>query len=287
MSGWTAKSSRCREATQPTSTMRRVPSEPRSSWTTRSTAALTWSCSASNGTSTSLIDASVSSRISASTVRVGVHGGQRALVAGVHGLEHVERLAAADLADDDAVGAHAQRVADQVADGDLAVALDVRRAGLQPDHVVLRQGQLGGVLDGDDALAPGMNADSALSIVVLPDAVPPETMMLSRARTQAASSSAVGSSRLPRSSSSSRPYALGNSRIVTVGPLSASGGRTTLTRAPRGIRSSGGSRASTIGLDSSTRRLTVETMRSIVCSSCSSVANAAGDPLARWPNRST
>ena len=87
--------------------------------------------------------------------RVGVHGGQRAVVAGVHRLEHVQRLAAADLADDDAVGAHAQRVAHQVADGDLAPALDVGRAALQPDDVRLVELQLGGVLDGDDALVVG------------------------------------------------------------------------------------------------------------------------------------
>ena len=42
---------------------------------------------------------------------VGVDGGDRAVVAGVHGLEHVEGLAGTALADDDAVGAHAQAVA--------------------------------------------------------------------------------------------------------------------------------------------------------------------------------
>ena len=83
---------------------------------------------------------------------VGVHGGQRAVVAGVHGLQHVQALAAAALADHDAVGAHAQRVAHQIADGDLALALDVGRPGLQPHHVVLLELQLGRVLDGDDAL---------------------------------------------------------------------------------------------------------------------------------------
>ena len=50
----------------------------------------------------------------------------------------------------------------------------------------------------------------------------------------------------------------GKRRIVIVGPFSASGGMITLTRSPVGRR------ASTIGLDSSTRRLTRETMRSIV-----------------------
>ena len=83
---------------------------------------------------------------------VGVQGRDRAVVAGVHGLEHVERGGVTDLADDDAVGAHAQRVLDEVADGDRALALDVGRAGLEAQHVVLVQPELGGVLDGDDPL---------------------------------------------------------------------------------------------------------------------------------------
>ena len=40
---------------------------------------------------------------------VGVDGGHRTVVAGVERLEHVERLARAHLADDEAVGTHAQR----------------------------------------------------------------------------------------------------------------------------------------------------------------------------------
>ena len=77
---------------------------------------------------------------------------ERAVVARVHGLEHVERLGAAALADDDAVGPHAQAVPDEVADRDLALALDVRRARLQRDHVLLAELELGRVLDRDDAL---------------------------------------------------------------------------------------------------------------------------------------
>src|SRR5205823_1418951 len=53
------------------------------------------------------------------TGAVAVHRGHRALVTGVHGLEHVESLGAADLAHDDAVGTHTQGVADQVADADV------------------------------------------------------------------------------------------------------------------------------------------------------------------------
>ena len=84
--------------------------------------------------------------------RVGVDGRERAVVAGVHRLEHVQRLAAAAFADDDAVRAHAQRVADEVADRDGAAALDVRRARLEAHEVRLREAQLGGVLDREDAL---------------------------------------------------------------------------------------------------------------------------------------
>jgi hypothetical protein len=46
--------------------------------------------------------------------------------------------------------------------------------------------------------------------------------------------------------------------MVTTGPDRDSGGMITLTRSPPGRR------ASTIGLDSSTRRFTAETIRSIV-----------------------
>ena len=73
-------------------------------------------------------------------------------MARVHRLEHVERLRAADLADDDAVGAHAQGVADELADRDLALALDVLRPRLEPEHVPLVQAKLGRVLDRDDAV---------------------------------------------------------------------------------------------------------------------------------------
>ena len=86
---------------------------------------------------------------------VGVDGGHRAFVAGVHGLQHVEGLLAADLAQDHPVGTHAQGVLDQLALADLALALDVRRPGLHAHHVRLLQLQLGGVLDGDQALARG------------------------------------------------------------------------------------------------------------------------------------
>ena len=76
-------------------------------------------------------------------------------MARVHRLEHVHGLGASDLTHDDAVGAHTQGVAQKLADPDLAGALDVRRARLERDHVVLLELELGGVLDRHDALVSG------------------------------------------------------------------------------------------------------------------------------------
>ena len=73
-------------------------------------------------------------------------------MAGVHGLQQVERLGSAHLAHDDAFGAHTQAVLDQVAHGDLALAFQVGRAGFQAHHMRLLQLEFGGVLAGDDAL---------------------------------------------------------------------------------------------------------------------------------------
>src|SRR3546814_4296056 len=61
--------------------------------------------------------------------RVAVQRAHGTVMAGVHRGEQVETLRAADFAQDDAVGAHAQGVLDEVADGDRALALQVRRAG--------------------------------------------------------------------------------------------------------------------------------------------------------------
>ena len=102
---------------------------------------------------------------------------QRALVARVHRLEHVQGLGAADLADDDPVRTHAQRVPDELADADLALALDVRRPSLERDHVLLEL-ELGGVLDRDDPLIARDEGQTAFSVVVLPVPVPPEMRTL-------------------------------------------------------------------------------------------------------------
>ena len=80
--------------------------------------------------------------------------GKRAVVPRVHGLQHVNRLAAAHLSHHNPIGPHAQRIDDEHANGDLARALDGGVTGLKAGDV--RFGgklELGRVLDGHDALA--------------------------------------------------------------------------------------------------------------------------------------
>ena len=84
---------------------------------------------------------------------VGVAGGQGPLVAAVHGLEHVQGLAGPALAHHDAIRSHPQGVAHQGADRHPGPAVGRGRAGLEAHHVVAGQTELGGVLDGDHALA--------------------------------------------------------------------------------------------------------------------------------------
>lgn len=76
-------------------------------------------------------------------------------MARIHGGQHVYRLSPSAFAHHDAVGAHAQGIAHEVADGDSALALEVGRSRLERHDVLLLQAQLGGILDGDDALAVG------------------------------------------------------------------------------------------------------------------------------------
>ncbi len=59
---------------------------------------------------------------------VGVNGRHGAFMAGIHGLKHVEGFLAANLAEDDPVGAHAQGVLDEIALLDFTGALVVGRA---------------------------------------------------------------------------------------------------------------------------------------------------------------
>src|SRR5260370_29501294 len=82
-------------------------------------------------------------------------GCDRTVMAGGHGLQHVEDLGAADLADDDAVGAHPETVLDQVALRDFAAAFEIGWARLEPHDMRLLQRQLGRILDSDDTFVFG------------------------------------------------------------------------------------------------------------------------------------
>src|SRR5262249_30546301 len=132
--------------------MRRLPSLSRVWGMIRSAAAAIWSRIARTGRSVPALSNEVSlwaSEPRAEGARhVAVDRRHRPVVAGVHRLQHVQRGPIADLTDDDAVGPHPQRVAHEVPYGHLTPTLDVGRARLQPQHVLLVQLQFGRVLDG-------------------------------------------------------------------------------------------------------------------------------------------
>ena len=66
----------------------------------------------------------------------------RAVMAGVHRLQQVERFGSAHFAHDDAFGTHTQTVAHQIAHGDLALAFEIGRAGFQPHDMGLLQAEV-------------------------------------------------------------------------------------------------------------------------------------------------
>ena len=140
------------------------------------------------------------------------------LVARVHRLEHVEGLRAADLADDDPVGPHAEG-ADELADAHLALALDVR--GWDSSVITCScWSWVGGVSTVTIRSSPGTNADIAFSIVVLPVPVPPEMRTFSLPFTHAARNFAPCGVSEPKLIRSSIVYGSRANSIVRVGPLS-------------------------------------------------------------------
>ena len=104
----------------------------------------------------------------------------------------------------------------------------------------------------------GMDSESILRKVVLPDPVPPEIRMFRRALTAAWMKSRIDWFSDPlRSRSSAESTSRRNFRIETLGPSSANGGMMAFTREPSFRR------ASTMADDSSIRRPTADTIRSI------------------------
>ena len=73
-------------------------------------------------------------------------------MAGVHGLQHVERFLAADLTHDDPVRPHTQGVHDQVALPHAALAFDILRTCFEAYDVSLTEHQFGRILDRHDPL---------------------------------------------------------------------------------------------------------------------------------------
>ena len=105
----------------------------------------------------------------------------------------------------------------------------------------------------------GIKEESTFSVVVLPEPVPPETKTFRRASTQALRKSNISGVAVPKRMRSSTVKGLAaNLRMVMTGPTSESGGMMALTREPS-VR-----RASTMGLDSSTRRPMGLMMRSMM-----------------------
>ena len=78
------------------------------------------------------------------------------IMACVHRLQHINRFAAADLADDDAIGPHPKRGPNQLPDRDLTLALHIRIARFKTDEIIqMKQSQFRRILDGDDPFILG------------------------------------------------------------------------------------------------------------------------------------
>ena len=115
----------------------------------------------------------------------GVHRGERAVSAGRHRLEHVQRLASPHLADDQPIRPHPKRIAHAALRmPDLAAPFDLLPA---PRAARRADGRcaLGGVLDGDDAFRSVDVRGEGAEQRGLPLEVSPLTMIARRFRTHA------------------------------------------------------------------------------------------------------
>ena len=213
----------------------RVPSDMRSTWTTRLIAdAICWRIARSGHVEVGHRHHRVEA-VQRVARAVGVDGRQAAVVAGVHGLQHVERLVAADLADDDAVRPHAQRV-DRRAARCRTAPLPSMFGGRVSSRTTCRCCSSSSAASSIVTMrsVSEMKPDRTLSSVVLPAPVPPETMMFSRQATAALRKSSIGCVSESRVDQVLRRRA-GRSEIAgstATGPSSASGGMMALTREP-------------------------------------------------------
>ena len=131
----------------------REPSRMRSWWTIRSIAEEICSRMARTGSSMPAISIIVSRRESVSRGLLEWSGGHRAVMAGVHGLQHVQRLHRRGISPTMMRSGRMRSAVDhQVANGDFAASFNIGRARFQRDHVLLAQLQFGRIFDRDDAL---------------------------------------------------------------------------------------------------------------------------------------
>ena len=144
---------------------------------------------------------------------------------GVHRLQHVQGLAAANLADDDPVGTHPKRVAHELANRDLTLALDVRGPGLQRNHVRFASRSSAASSMVTSRSSSEMKPASTPSSVVFPLPVPPLTTRFARPRTDAAKKRRARGPMLDDRRRSSAVIGTGeNFRMVRAGPRSERGG---------------------------------------------------------------
>ena len=73
----------------------------------------------------------------------------------VHRLHHIQRFAAADLTDNDPVGAHTKCIADQIPRGYRALSFDIGRARFEPNDVILLKLQFSRVFYRNDSFIIG------------------------------------------------------------------------------------------------------------------------------------
>ena len=123
---------------------------PRRTCTSTWSAAVTWACSAARGSPPS--NPSASNRAGTSAGGVGVQGARPAVVPGVERGQQVDHLGAPALADDQPVGAHPQRLPDQLAQPDPPAPSTLAVRAWRPTTCGCTGSQLGGVLDQHDPL---------------------------------------------------------------------------------------------------------------------------------------
>jgi hypothetical protein len=87
--------------------------------------------------------------------RIGMTGRQRSVVTGVHGLQHVDGLARANLAHHDSIGTHPQCIPDEFTYRNLTGAFGIGWARLQTQDVPPGKTKFGGVFDCDNTLMVG------------------------------------------------------------------------------------------------------------------------------------